>query len=181
MRIVQPLRRLRKKIQRNKISRFLVLLIVSTAIALFFLRPALTQQPVTVSVLIQAGEASQWQPLIAEFEQENPDIRIKTIEGPNATDAVEDLYTSSFLLGNSPYDLVYMDVIWVPKFAAAGWLLNLSDRTSEAELAAFLDGDVRAGMYQKKPVPDAFSFRCWDALLSHRFVNPRRIRTADNF
>lgn len=105
-------------------------------------------EPVTISFLVRAVEAQQLQLLADQFEQENPNIRIDIIEGPNAADNVENLYTTSFLLGDSPYDLVYSDVVWIPKFAAAGWLEDLSDRVSESELAAFLDADVAAGRYQ---------------------------------
>jgi multiple sugar transport system substrate-binding protein len=114
----------------------------------FFSVSALTQQPVRLTVLMQALEGAQWQGLVEEFEAQNPDIQIDIIEGPNATNLVEDLYTSSFLLGDSPYDLVYLDIVWVPKFAAAGWLQDLSDRVSEADLDAFLEGDVRGGQYE---------------------------------
>ena len=110
--------------------------------------PVLTQEPVTLTVLMHVPEATQWSSLIQDFEAKNPDIRINLIEGPNKTDTEEDLYTTAFLLGNSPYDLVYMDVIWASKFAAAGWLRNLSDRMSEAELAQFLPSAVEAGRYQ---------------------------------
>ena len=41
-----------------------------------------------------------------------------------------------------------MDIIWVSKFAAAGWLRSLSDRLSKVDLAAFLEGDINGGMYQ---------------------------------
>ncbi|MGJ3246112.1 MAG: ABC transporter substrate-binding protein [Elainellaceae cyanobacterium] len=109
---------------------------------------ALSQQPVTISFLVRALEAQQMEFLIDEFEEQNPDIRIDVVEGPNATDTVEDLYTSSFLLGDSPYDIVYADVVWIPKFAAANWLLDLSDRVSEDDLNDFLDADVSAGMVQ---------------------------------
>ncbi|MBV9385271.1 MAG: extracellular solute-binding protein, partial [Chroococcidiopsidaceae cyanobacterium CP_BM_ER_R8_30] len=113
-----------------------------------FDQPALTQQPVTVTVLINALEVAQWTPLVKEFEAKNPDIRLNLVEGPNATDLIEQLYTSAFLLGDSPYDLVYMDVIWTPKFAAAGWLMDLSNRISSAQLAEFMPEDVNGGRYQ---------------------------------
>lgn len=109
---------------------------------------AVSQQPVTIKVLMSALEASQWQPLVEEFEAENPDIDLELVEGPNATNLVEDLYTSSFLLGNSPYDLVYMDIVWTPKFAAAGWLTDVSDRISDAQVNDFLAGDLNGGRYQ---------------------------------
>lgn len=115
-----------------------------------FVIPAFTQQPVTVSVLMNAVDAAQWQTIVKSFEQKNPDIRLRIVEGPNATNLVEDLYTSAFLLGDSPYDLVYMDVVWTPKFAAAGWLQDLSDKISAVELNNFLEVAVDSGRYQDK-------------------------------
>ena len=131
-------------------TRFVILLLLVCAIVILGNLPALTQPKVTVSVLIQALEAQQWQPLVQEFERQNPGIHLEIIEGPNATNQVEDLYTSSFLLGNSPYDLVYMDIVWVPKFAAAGWLMPIDKYISPQELATFLSGDIEGGTYQEK-------------------------------
>lgn len=115
---------------------------------LFFGISVLSQQPVRLTVLMQALEGAQWQGIIEEFEAQNPDIQLNIVEGPNATNLIEDLYTSSFLLGDSPYDLVYMDIVWVPKFAAAGWLQDLSDQVSPDELDDFLEGDVNGGRYE---------------------------------
>lgn len=123
-------------------------LLIILLLGLLLIRPALTQERVTLTLLMHVPEAAQWSSLIQEFEAKNPDIRINLIEGPNKTDTEEDLYTTAFLLGNSPYDLVYMDVIWASKFAAAGWLRDLSDRVSEAELARFMPSAVEAGRYQ---------------------------------
>ncbi len=117
----------------------------------FWAKPAFTQQPVTITALINAGEVPYWQKLIVkDFEKENPGIHLEIIEAPNATDLTENLYTSAFILGDSPYDLIYMDVIWTGKFAAAGWLLDLSDRMSENDLKVFMDKDVEAGRYKGK-------------------------------
>jgi multiple sugar transport system substrate-binding protein len=110
---------------------------------------AFSQQPVTLNLLMTAPDAQPWkQGLIADFERENPGIRINLIEGPNAVNLIEDLYTSAFLLGDSPYDLVNMDVIWTSKFAAADWLLDVSDRISPTELEAFSPKDLEAGRYE---------------------------------
>jgi multiple sugar transport system substrate-binding protein len=113
-----------------------------------FILPVLSQQPVTVRVMMQALEAQQWQPLKENFEQQNPDIKLDIVSGPNDTNLVEDLYTSAFLLGDSPYDLIYLDIAWVPKFAAAQWLAPLDDYVSSAQLDDFLDGDVEGGRYE---------------------------------
>lgn len=107
----------------------------------------LSQQPVHLTMLTSALDAAQGQSLVAAFEAKNPDIKIDVIEGPNASNLIEDLYTSSFLLGDSPYDLVMMDVVWLPKFAAAGWLLDLTDRIPAAELAEFMPPDLEGGRY----------------------------------
>ncbi|WP_017300345.1 ABC transporter substrate-binding protein [Nodosilinea nodulosa] len=122
-------------------------LLITTATLLFgsYVR---AQQPVTISFLLRAVEADQMQGLAEQFMAENPDIRIEMVRGPNAADAVENLYTTSFLLGDSPYDILFSDVVWIPKFAAAGWLQDLSDRVSEADLADFLEADVAAGQYK---------------------------------
>ncbi len=143
----KQLNRLQKLLQRLGLARILGLLMAFLVGTLVIL-PALTQGPVTLTVLMHVPEAMQWTPLIKEFEAKNPDIQINLIEGPNRTDTEEDLYTTAFLLGDSPYDLVYMDVIWSSKFAAAGWLRDLSDRVSEAELAKFLPADVETGRYE---------------------------------
>ena len=127
------------------------LLVSCIIMSQFWVQPALTQERVTITALINAGEVPQWKELIVkDFEKENPGIHLEIIEAPNATDLTENLYTAAFILGDSPYDLVYMDVIWTGKFAAAAWLLDLSDRIPEDELKAFMDKDVEAGRYKSK-------------------------------
>jgi multiple sugar transport system substrate-binding protein len=127
--------------------RFLALFVV---IGLFAWR-VYCQTPVTIEVLMTTPDAQPWKHgLIADFESKHPKIRINIVEGPNAPNLIEDLYTSSFLLGNSPYDLVNMDVVWTAKFVAAGWLRDLSDRFTPAELAKFSPRDVEAGRYESK-------------------------------
>lgn len=107
-----------------------------------------SQFPVTISFLVRSLEADQLQPLVQEFEQQNPDIRLNIVRGPNASNTVEDLYTSSFLLGDSPYDLVFADIVWIPKFAAAGWLKDLSAWVSGQDLQDFLQADIQAGQVE---------------------------------
>lgn len=112
--------------------------------------PPAGAEPVTVSFLVSAFEVPVWQPLIAEFEAQHPDIHIEAIEGPSTSNIVEDLYVSAFLLGNAPYDLVYMDMTWVAKFAAAGWLQDLSTRVTPEQEVQFLPGTWNGGKYQGK-------------------------------
>ncbi|MBW4638488.1 MAG: ABC transporter substrate-binding protein [Gloeocapsa sp. UFS-A4-WI-NPMV-4B04] len=142
--------KLKKVIQKYQRSRLAILLVFAISITLLFILPALTQSPVTLNLLMTAPDAQPWPSIVKDFETKNPGIRVNIIEGPNATNLIEDLYTSAFILGDSPYDLVNMDVIWTPKFAAAGWLLDLTDRISKEELAAFSPKDVEGGRYEDK-------------------------------
>ena len=112
--------------------------------------PAWTQQPIVIKTLVRADEAQQLQPLVEKFNQQHSDIRFEIVAAPSDSNQVEDLYTSSFLLGNSPYDVVYMDIVWTPKFAAAGWLRDLSDRLRSEEAQEYLEADIAGGMYQDK-------------------------------
>ena len=112
--------------------------------------PVWSQQPIVIKTLVRADEAQQLQPLAEKFNQQHQDIRFQVVEAPSDSNQVEDLYTSSFLLGNSPYDVVYMDIVWTPKFAAAGWLRDISDRLVPEEAEQYLEGDIAGGMYQNK-------------------------------
>jgi len=89
-----------------------------------------------------------WREIIDDFQRLHPDVRVQLVEGPPATDAREDMYSTSFLSGDAAYDIVYCDVIWTPKFAAAGWLLDLTGRISSAAMDDYLTPDLQAGMYQ---------------------------------
>ena len=84
----------------QKRPRLLALFAVTlAAVLLLFILPALTQQPVVLTMLMQGQDLVNWKPFVREFEQKNPDIRINLIEGPFDSNLIENLYTSAFLLG----------------------------------------------------------------------------------
>ncbi|MGH8002637.1 MAG: extracellular solute-binding protein, partial [Brasilonema sp.] len=120
-------------------------------IMLLSIPQAISQQVVVLNMMLNATDAALWkQSITKDFEAKNPGIRINLIEGPGMPNLQEDLLTSAYILGDSPYDMVMMDVIWTPKFAAAGWLLDLSDRITKEELAGFFPAHVEAGRYEGK-------------------------------
>lgn len=130
--------------------KFILTSLIGVIISILMIKPAFTQQPVTLKVLVQALESTQWQPIINSFHQTHPKIRLEVVKAPNNSNLVEDLYTSAYLLGDSPYDLVYMDVVWVQKFAAAGWLEDLTKKVDPQKLTDYIQGDVQGGKYQNK-------------------------------
>lgn len=143
-------RRLRKLLKRLGIHRLMGIVIAFILLFQLMVLPALSQQPVVVTMLMQGQEMANWKTFLQEFQQKNRDIRLNLIEAPFDTNLQENLYTSAFLLGDSPYDILNMDIVWVPKFAAAGWLMDLSDRFSEAEVAKFMKNNLDGGRYQGK-------------------------------
>jgi len=82
--------------------------------------------------------------LIRDFEAENPGIRIAESVIPSSTDEQHQFYVINLAGGAADFDLLDMDVIWVPEFARAGWLLDITGTIPAAELAPLHAGAVRA-------------------------------------
>ncbi|MDL1950880.1 extracellular solute-binding protein, partial [Acidobacteria bacterium ACD] len=98
-----------------------------------------------ISFLVQASDRDVWARVAREFEEARPGVVVDLVEGPNATDLRENLYTASLLSGDPSFDLVYMDVTWTPKFAQ--WLVPLEGEIPPAEIAALLPQAVEAGRF----------------------------------
>lgn len=100
-----------------------------------------------LSFIVLASERALWAPVVESFGKAHG-VRVEMVEGPNATDLRENMYTTSLLAGDDSLDVVYMDVTWTPKFAAAGWLLPLDDVFRPEELSALLPRALDAGRYR---------------------------------
>ncbi len=104
------------------------------------------------------SEYPYWWPLIEQFHRENPRIRIQ-LSPQKTTDDIEAIYKDDLNNLKSSYDLVYMDVIWLPKFAASEWLLDISkeyrddkeyrdgEKGLDQFLEQFLAREVELGRY----------------------------------
>jgi multiple sugar transport system substrate-binding protein len=143
-------RRLQRLIKKLGVPRLLGILFAWILIFQVWILPALTQQPVVITMMTQGQDLANWTPFLQEFQQKNPDIRINVVEGPFDTNLQENLLTSAFLLGDSPYDVLNLDIVWVPKFAAAGWLRPLDDRVPAEQLAEMVENNIDGGRYQGK-------------------------------
>jgi multiple sugar transport system substrate-binding protein len=117
-------------------------------IALGLALGAVRAEPVELRVLMEPDGRGIWRELFAEFHRRNPDIRIRPVEGPASTDVREDMYVNALLGGSQDYDLVYADTIWVPKFAAAGWLVDLTGRWPREKWGAFSKAALEGGTYK---------------------------------
>ncbi|MEO1399706.1 MAG: extracellular solute-binding protein [Cyanobacteria bacterium J06635_1] len=121
------------------------LLLIAQIISLAWL--ITSSGPVTLSVVVPAEEAVGWTELVDNFERQHRNIRIDLVQGPYTTEQVEAIYSSEFQR-EAPYDLVYMDVIWLSSFASQGWLRDLSDFLSDDESSAFLNSEIEAGTFE---------------------------------
>ncbi len=99
----------------------------------------------TIAVLLPPSERPFWQPIAQAFEAAHPGTRVLLSEGPQSTDLRENLYTAVLLARDPAYDLVYLDVTWTPKFAAAGWLLPLDPWFDSEARSRFLPAAIEAG------------------------------------
>jgi multiple sugar transport system substrate-binding protein len=126
----------------------LVALAVVAALAGCAGGPAPEARSTVLAVMLPPSERPFWVPIARAFEARHPGVRVDLIEGPQATDLRENLYTASLLAGDATFDLVYLDVTWTSKFAAAGWLMPLDDRLPPDERSRFLPAAYAAGEYQ---------------------------------
>ena len=135
-----------------RLPQILGLLIVIQCVTLWQLLFAWSS-PVTLSFVTPFDEVEYWVPLIKNFEKQHPGIHIELLDDseiPYTTDDVEVIYTADLQQDIPRYDLIYMDIIWVPWFADKGWLKDLSEFISAEELSVFLPSEVKAGRYQNR-------------------------------
>jgi multiple sugar transport system substrate-binding protein len=91
------------------------------------------------------GDPEAFRQLLADFERKNPDIALKTEALPNASDVAHQFFLTSLEGGADDFDVLVVDVVWVPEFARAGWIADISDAFPPERLREeFLPGPVEA-------------------------------------
>lgn len=94
-----------------------------------------------VSILMPSSFSDASAELVEAFNRDHRGkIHLKVIRGPLNTESISDLAISSLLLGDAPFDALLMDVTWLPKYAAAGWLEPLDPWFSTEEQQQLVPG-----------------------------------------
>jgi len=82
---------------------------------------------VTVAASAVGAEAEVLRRQIEAFERQQPSLRVELRVTPDAADQRHQLYVQ-WLNAHAPDpDLLQLDVVWTPEFAAAGWIDDLDD------------------------------------------------------
>lgn len=100
-----------------------------------------------LSLLVAASERPFWTAVASDYTRRTG-TPIDIVEGPNSTDLRESMTTAALLAEDPSVDLVYLDVTWTPKSAAAGFLRPLDDEISAEELGALLPAAVETGRFR---------------------------------
>jgi ABC-type glycerol-3-phosphate transport system substrate-binding protein len=83
---------------------------------------------------------------LARFMKENPGIKVVQRVTPDGADQKHQLYVQWLNAGASDPDILQLDVIWTPEFAAAGWILPLNQ--FQPDTAAFFPATIAANRWQ---------------------------------
>lgn len=96
------------------------------------------------------GDPAPFKALVQQFEERNPDIRVKAETLPSSSDEQHQFYVINLRAGSASFDVFAMDVIWVAEFAKVGWLRDVSHLIPSEERSEFFAGTIEAVTYQGK-------------------------------
>jgi len=95
------------------------------------------------------GPADPVPGLLRRFEAEHPGVRVQSEALTWSSDEQHQFYVINLEGGSPPFDVMMLDVIWVPEFARAGWILDLTPFVPAAErdahFASAIEPAVQAG------------------------------------
>jgi len=112
---------------------------------------AWAKKPTTVVFLTwKPNQPEVWDTVIQDFHQKNPDIHIKVQVGPHSSTEYHAIVAQRLKNRDKSVDIFFMDVIWPPEFANAGWALDLTSRFPVNEQNKFLPGPITANTYYGK-------------------------------
>jgi multiple sugar transport system substrate-binding protein len=108
--------------------------------------PILAQELRFVTWKPEAPEV--WNRAIADFEQQNPGVKVVSEVGPQSSTQLHDLLTQKLRNRDTRLDVFVMDVVWPAEFASADWALPLDGYLAAAEQDKFLPAPLSANRYR---------------------------------
>lgn len=96
-----------------------------------------------------SGDPAPFHALLADFQRQHPEVELVAELLPNSSDLAHQFFLTALEGGSADFDVLVVDVIWVPEFARAGWVADLSAAFPPERLEAeFLPGPVAAAVWQ---------------------------------
>ncbi len=109
------------------------------------------KEPTTLVFLTwKPNQPEVWNRLVKEFHRLNPGIRVKFQVGPHSSTQYHAIVTQRLKNKDTNVDVFFMDVIWPPEFANAGWCMDLTHRFPVQDQEKFLHGPIAANRYKGK-------------------------------
>lgn len=124
--------------------------VLALSITLFLLlRPGNIPAEAQIRFVTWRSEAAKlWDQLVADFEAQNPGLKVVREVGPHSSTEFHDLVTQKLKNRDPEMDVFFMDVIWPAEFAAAGWALPLDRFFPAGEREKFLIAPILANTYR---------------------------------
>lgn len=73
------------------------------------------------------GDPAPFTALLDDFRRAHPEIALETQLLPNDSDVAHQYFLTSLEGGSGDLDVFVADVVWVPEFARAGWIVDLTE------------------------------------------------------
>jgi multiple sugar transport system substrate-binding protein len=112
-----------------RVVRALLIVIVSVA-ACTRPAPASNREAVARVVLVHQplwGDPRPFEELLGQFRREHPQVSLETQLLPNDSDIAHQYFLTALEGGADDIDVFVADVVWIPEFALAGWIADLSE------------------------------------------------------
>jgi multiple sugar transport system substrate-binding protein len=108
-------------------------------------------EPTSIAFLTwKPNQPEVWKGLFQKFHRNNPGVRVKVQVGPHSSTEYHAIVTQRLKNKDTSVDVFFMDVIWPPEFANAGWALDLNSRFPDHEQNNYLLGPITANSYHGK-------------------------------
>ena len=109
------------------------------------------EEPRTIVFLTwKPNQPEVWERLIRHFHQQHPKIRVQIQVGPHSSTEYHAIVTQRLKNKDDSVDVFFMDVIWPPEFASAGWAMELTSKFTIEEQKRFLHAPIAANTYMGK-------------------------------
>jgi multiple sugar transport system substrate-binding protein len=88
--------------------------------------------------------------LLDEFRRSHPDIRVREEVLPSSSDQQHLFYVTNLEAGANDFDVFALDIIWVPEFRRAQWLLDVTAQLTLADVSDFLPASLAPARFNER-------------------------------